>query len=128
MLMIDLDRFKQFNDAYGHLKGDELLKKFAALLMKKIRSTDTAGRYGGEEFCLALPNTPIKGAVVIAERIRKAVEGLKINVENNSSPVGATISIGVAEFAQRETDEDLIRAADAALYRAKQSGRNKVTW
>jgi diguanylate cyclase (GGDEF)-like protein len=126
--MIDLDRFKQFNDTYGHLKGDELLKKFAELLEKRIRTTDMAGRYGGEEFCLVLPNTPLKGAVVIAERIRKAVEDLKINVENNASPAGATVSIGVAEFAQGETDENLISAADAALYRAKQGGRNKVTW
>jgi diguanylate cyclase (GGDEF)-like protein len=128
LLMIDLDRFKQFNDTYGHLKGDELLKKFAELLEKRIRTTDMAGRYGGEEFCLVLPNTPLKGAVVIAERIRKAVEDLKINVENNASPAGATVSIGVAEFAQGETDENLISAADAALYRAKQGGRNKVTW
>jgi diguanylate cyclase (GGDEF)-like protein len=128
LLMIDLDRFKQFNDTYGHLKGDELLKKFAELLEKRIRTTDMAGRYGGEEFCLVLPNTPLKGAVVIAERIRKAVEDLKIDVENNASPAGATVSIGAAEFAQGETDENLISAADAALYRAKQGGRNKVTW
>jgi diguanylate cyclase (GGDEF)-like protein len=128
LLMIDLDRFKQFNDAHGHLKGDELLKKFAELLEKRIRTTDMAGRYGGEEFCLVLPNTPLKGAVVIAERIRKAVEDLKIDVENNASPAGATVSIGAAEFAQGETDENLISAADAALYRAKQGGRNKVTW
>ena len=128
LLMIDLDRFKQFNDTYGHLKGDELLKKFALLLEKRIRTTDMAGRYGGEEFCLVLPNTPLQGAVVIAERIRKAVEDLKISAENNPSPIGATISIGVAEFAQGETDENLISAADAALYRAKQGGRNKVAW
>ncbi len=128
LLMIDLDRFKRFNDTYGHVKGDELLKAFADLIMGNIRSTDTAGRYGGEEFMIILANTPLKGAIVIAERIRKAVENIRLPIADDRPPAGATVSIGIAELASGETPEKLIEAADAALYRAKEAGRNRLAW
>lgn len=126
LIMLDLDKFKSFNDSYGHLKGDELLKAFSAMVKKAVRSTDIAGRYGGEEFCVVLPNTSVKGALVIAERIRAAMEALRIPLEPGQPPVGRTASIGVAEFSAGDSIEKLISLADAALYRAKESGRNKV--
>lgn len=128
ILMLDLDRFKRFNDTYGHLKGDELLREFGNILKNSIRSTDIAGRYGGEEFAVILTNTSLKGAIVIAERIRKFVEALKITVNKDVPPQGNTVSIGIAELAPGETHEDLLAAADAALYRAKEGGRNRLAW
>jgi diguanylate cyclase (GGDEF)-like protein len=126
VIMLDLDKFKSFNDSYGHVKGDELLKAFAAMVRKAVRSTDIAGRYGGEEFCVVLPNTSVKGAQVIAERIRSAMEALRIPLEDGQPPVGRTASIGVAEFSSRDSIEQLLSHADAALYRAKEGGRNRV--
>lgn len=128
ILMLDLDRFKRFNDTYGHLKGDELLREFGNILKNSIRSTDIAGRYGGEEFAVILTNTSLKGAIVIAERIRRFVEALKITVNKDVPPQGITVSIGIAELAPGETHEDLLAAADAALYRAKDGGRNRLAW
>lgn len=128
VLILDLDKFKSFNDTYGHLKGDELLRAFADLMKKSIRTTDVAGRYGGEEFCVILPNTALKGALVIAERIRSAFASLRIPMGEGSPPAGATVSIGIAELVRGETEEKLLGAADAALYRAKKDGRNRVAW
>jgi diguanylate cyclase (GGDEF)-like protein len=125
-IMLDLDKFKSFNDTYGHLKGDELLRSFSALLKGTVRTSDIAGRYGGEEFCVMLPNTSIKGALVIAERIRKAAEELKVPVDDHQPPAGRTVSIGVSEFTPGDSIEKLISTADAALYRAKEGGRNRV--
>jgi diguanylate cyclase (GGDEF)-like protein len=125
-LMLDLDKFKSFNDTYGHLKGDELLRSFSALLKGMVRASDIAGRYGGEEFCVMLPNTSIKGALVIAERIRKAAEELKVPIDDHQPPACRTVSIGVSEFSPGESIEKLLSRADAALYRAKESGRNRV--
>lgn len=126
VIMLDLDKFKTFNDTYGHLKGDELLKAFSAMVKEMIRTTDLAGRYGGEEFCVMLPNTSIKGALVIAERIRKSAEELKIPIDDNQPPVGRTVSIGVAEYSIGDSIEKMLSTADAALYRAKEGGRNRV--
>jgi diguanylate cyclase (GGDEF)-like protein len=128
VIILDLDAFKSFNDTYGHLQGDELLKAFSSMIRGLSRSADIAGRYGGEEFCVVLPNTSVKGAVVIAERIRKAMEDLRIPVGEDRPPVGRTVSIGVAEFTGEESVEKLLTAADTALYRAKQEGRNRVAW
>jgi len=128
LIMLDLDKFKSFNDSYGHLKGDELLREFAIMVAHTIRVTDIAGRYGGEEFAIILPNTALKGAIVIAERIRLAMEGLRIDTGEGSPPAGRTISIGIAEFLPGDTEEKLVGSADAALYRAKQGGRNRVSW
>jgi len=126
VIMLDLDKFKSFNDSYGHLMGDELLKAFSAMVKKAVRSTDIAGRYGGEEFCVVLPNTSIKGALVIAERIRSAMEAVRIPLEDGQLPVGRTASIGVAEFSTGDSVEKLLSHADAALYQAKEGGRNRV--
>jgi len=128
VILQDLDKFKSFNDTYGHVKGDELLKAFAAMLKREIRAADLAGRYGGEEFCVVLPNTSIKGAAVIVARLRKAMEELTIPLGEGRPPSGRTVSIGVAEFTAGDTVETLLSAADAALYRAKEGGRNKVVW
>jgi diguanylate cyclase (GGDEF)-like protein len=128
ILMLDLDKFKSFNDTYGHPKGDELLKSFSFMVMSMVRSTDIAGRYGGEEFCVILPNTSIKGAAVIAERIRKSMEELRISPGDDRPAAGRTVSIGVAEFSAGQTVEKLLSDADAALYRAKEGGRNRVVW
>ncbi len=125
-IMLDLDKFKSFNDTYGHSKGDELLRSFSALLKGMVRASDIAGRYGGEEFCVMLPNTSIKGALVIAERIRKAAEELKVPIDDHRPPAGRTVSIGVSEFTPGESIEKLLSTADAALYRAKEVGRNRV--
>ena len=126
IIILDLDKFKSFNDTYGHLLGDELLKAFSSMVIDKIRSGDIAGRYGGEEFCVVLPNTSVKGAHAIAERIRKAMADIRIPVGDGQPPAGRTVSIGVAEFAGDESVEKILNAADSALYRAKQDGRNKV--
>jgi diguanylate cyclase (GGDEF)-like protein len=126
VVMLDLDKFKSFNDTYGHLKGDELLKGFCAMVRNAIRTTDIAGRYGGEEFCVVLPNTSVKGAVVIAERIRKSAEKLRVPIDDSQPPAGRTVSIGISEFTAGDTVEKLLAVADAALYRAKEGGRNRV--
>ena len=128
VMILDLDKFKTFNDTYGHLKGDELLKAFSVMLMSAVRAADITGRYGGEEFCVVLPNTSIKGALVIAERIRETMETTKIPIGSEQPPAGRTLSIGVAEFTQGDTEEKLLSLADAALYRAKEGGRNRVAW
>lgn len=126
VIMLDLDKFKSFNDSYGHVKGDELLKAFSSMVKKAVRLTDIPGRYGGEEFCVVLPNTSVKGALVIAERIRAAMEALRIPLEDGQPPVGRTASIGVAEFSAGDSIEKLLSYADAALYQAKEAGRNRV--
>ncbi len=126
VIMMDLDKFKSFNDTYGHIKGDELLRTFSALVMGMIRTSDVAGRYGGEEFCVVLPNTSIKGALVIAERIRRSAEELMIPISEDQPPANRTVSIGISEFTAGESIEKLLSIADSALYRAKEGGRNRV--
>lgn len=126
-LILDLDKFKRFNDSYGHLKGDDLLRGFSALIKQNIRATDLAGRYGGEEFTVVLPNTPLAGASIVAERIRQATERFTIALDDGAR-AGTTVSIGAAEFVSGQSEEQLLASADAALYRAKEGGRNRVAW
>lgn len=125
MLLIDLDHFKEVNDRHGHQFGDEVLAAFAGIVRSMIRAGDLFGRYGGEEFCILLPNTDESEAKIQAERIRAAFEaGLKIFQER---PARCTISIGVCELSQVGTGfNQLFAAADAALYEAKKRGRNRV--
>ncbi len=128
LLMIDLDHFKKVNDTYGHEAGDMCLKQ-AAQIMKKhaIRSGDAVTRYGGEEFCLILPNTDVKGARIVAEKIRKEMEATPVIYKNDT--IRITLSVGVAGStakAGKESLENITSHADAALYRAKDTGRNKV--
>ncbi len=127
MLMIDIDHFKQVNDTYGHLVGDEVLRGIAAILQRSVRTVDTLARYGGEEFVVVLPETEEEGAVTFAERIRERVEQYCAEAEQ-AGGARVTVSIGVASFPAPhvESVEDLFSRADAALYRAKERGRNTV--
>lgn len=124
--LIDIDRFKEINDNSGHLAGDTILKEFSCMARDSIRDTDILGRYGGDEFMLILPNTDLKGAVMHAERLRVYAHFLdfqKILPQKHIS-----LSIGVAQYRRGEKIDDLISRADAALYQAKQLGRNRVEW
>jgi len=124
-LMIDIDFFKKVNDQYGHLVGDSVLRDVAKKIQENIREIDIAGRYGGEEFCLVLPDTHEQGAAYVAERVRKAVESHTVKAYD--ATVKVTVSIGVATFpAHGKKMSTLIDKADWALYRAKKLGRNKI--
>jgi len=124
--MIDIDFFKQYNDKYGHIQGDKCLIRVASLLKESlIGSTDTIARYGGEEFCILIPNLAIENAAKIAKRLVKAVE--KSQIPHVDSKLGfLTVSVGCTNKLPYESSQDFIQRADAALYKAKQSGRNQV--
>lgn len=127
LIMADLDHFKRINDRYGHQAGDALLQAWAELLRANLRSTDVLCRYGGEEFVIVLPRSSLADAVSRAEEIRTRFEQLRLPAANGTKELGTTVSIGVAHAAADSlTAEQLIHAADAALYRAKAEGRNRV--
>lgn len=128
LLMIDLDHFKRVNDTYGHLVGDDVLRDVAKLLVDTIRVSDIVARYGGEEFLVLLPETDDAGAESFADRIRAAVEEHDFTDSGEHPQLRLTSSIGVAMYpaARIESVEDLFARADAALYRAKADGRNRV--
>ncbi|HEY4303046.1 MAG TPA: PleD family two-component system response regulator [Gemmatimonadaceae bacterium] len=125
-VMCDLDRFKSVNDTYGHQAGDNILKQFAKILRNEVREIDRAGRFGGEEFMLLLPGTVLDAAVTFAERVRKQIESHTFTFDQTS--IQKTASIGVSAWPHpRIKDCDaLVRAADDALYVAKETGRNRV--
>jgi len=125
-LMIDLDHFKNCNDSYGHLMGDRVLYEIAQILQENLRVNDVVGRYGGEEFALLMPETDLKGALVVAERYRKRVEDFVLIEKGHK--IKTTISLGVACYPHPGVNsvDDLIRLADNALYKAKRNGRNRV--
>jgi diguanylate cyclase (GGDEF)-like protein/PAS domain S-box-containing protein len=124
-LMLDLDHFKRINDTSGHAAGDEVLRAFARLCTVQLRKTDLFGRLGGEEFAIALPETPPEGAVVVAERLRKSIAEARVDV--SGTEIRFTVSIGVSELVPEDRDvEDVHRRADEALYEAKRQGRNRV--
>jgi len=128
LLIMDIDKFKNYNDTYGHQQGDKALKTFAEVSSSSInRSNDFLARWGGEEFVILLSNTDIKGASEIAESVRKSIETAVIPTEDGAA-TGITVSIGVSSVTP-DTDtssSDFISRADQALYKAKESGRNKV--
>ena len=124
LMMLDIDKFKQINDNYGHLVGDAVLKTFADCIMSCMRSSDIAFRYGGEEFVILLRNTQTSGAKLLAERMRKSVEDMKFEYDNIS--LNASVSIGLAEFREGDTRLKLVERADGLLYKAKENGRNQV--
>lgn len=128
LIIFDLDHFKHLNDNYGHDAGDFVLKEMADLLRDNgIRKGDVFARYGGEEFVVLLPNTNLKQAFEIAERLRKLVECHKFMYEGQKLPV--TASIGVADYRHGiETGTDLFKRADSAVYKSKQGGRNQVSF
>ena len=129
LLMIDVDYFKALNDARGHLAGDECLRQIAQTLTRSLlHAGDIVARYGGEEFVVVLPETDTRGAALLAERLRSAVEAMGFEHPTSKAGRNVTVSIGVASFVpqgQQKSDE-LIAMADRALYRAKQAGRNRV--
>jgi diguanylate cyclase (GGDEF)-like protein len=123
VLMIDLDHFKKVNDDFGHMVGDDVLRAVSALFLRHLRKVDVVCRYGGEEFAVVLPATQGASAAAVAEKLRRAVA----NAEFAGVPYPVTVSIGVAEFpAHGITRDDIVRAADVALYSAKEAGRNQV--
>ena len=128
-IMTDIDFFKNVNDTYGHATGDIVLKTVSRIIKNQLRDYDIAGRYGGEEFVILLPYTKLKEAKSVAERLRKAVENTKIDISKthpDKMSVDVTISLGVAQY---RGDDNFIELADKALYKAKETGRNKViTW
>jgi diguanylate cyclase (GGDEF)-like protein/PAS domain S-box-containing protein len=129
LLMVDVDNFKAFNDAHGHLGGDECLKRIAAAVAGEMRVNDLVARFGGEEFAVILPNQSLKGAATVAERIRIRVEGMGLPEGLAASGQRVTVSIGAATAiaSPDHCANDLVATADAALYRAKHMGRNRIS-
>lgn len=131
-IMLDIDYFKKVNDTWGHSAGDSILKNIAKIIAQELREYDIASRYGGEEFCILLPDTKLREATFVAQRLRFAVENTDINISNDQTlgldTLKVTISIGVSEFENKnaKTPEKLYQNADIALYEAKKRGRNRV--
>lgn len=130
-IMTDIDFFKSVNDTYGHACGDLVLKTVSRVIKLQLRDYDIAGRYGGEEFSIILPYTKLAEAKMVAERLRRAVENTKIDVSKVNSDVsekniGVTISLGIAEYTDGDDEKTILQKADKALYKAKESGRNKA--
>ena len=124
VLMLDIDHFKSINDTHGHSAGDTVLRELAVLLQKRMRPNDKLGRYGGEEFCAILPDTPLQNALTLAEQLRDLVNRHTFKAEERD--ICATISIGVGAWQAGMQATDLYRLADRRLYEAKRTGRNKV--
>lgn len=127
LLMLDVDQFKILNDTYGHHVGDTVLQKLSEICMHTLREIDIAGRIGGEEFAILLPETMADHALEVAERLRLAIAGATVPQEHGDCPVRFTVSIGVTSLVATDSQVDeMLRRADTALYVAKQAGRNRV--
>lgn len=127
LLMIDIDHFKSFNDNFGHQIGDQVLRLVARTLTDGVKGRDIATRYGGEEFSIILPDTPLHAGVLVGDALRKAVATKDVINRNTGEKLSRiTMSVGVAEFNAGENVQELIERADAALYTAKHNGRNQV--
>ena len=127
LMLIDIDHFKSFNDSYGHLTGDQVLRLVAICLKENLKSCDVAARFGGEEFAIIVPQTGLQDAKEIAERVRAAVMGKELMKRSTGESLGrVTVSIGVAGWRLRESSQLLIERADSCLYAAKRRGRNRV--
>jgi diguanylate cyclase (GGDEF)-like protein len=124
LLLFDIDHFKAINDKLGHEGGDEVLENVATALARTLRNIDFAARYGGEEFAVLLPETNLKFAIDIAERLRARIESSQITYRGQNVPV--TVSGGVATAEGHLTAADMLRGADQLLYRAKAEGRNRI--
>ena len=129
-MMVDIDFFKSINDTYGHDTGDKVLKTVANVIKEQLREYDIPSRYGGEEFCIILPQTKIEEANIVAQRLRNAVEKNSIETfidkSNQNKKISVTISLGLAQLKNNDSPEDLYKKADKALYEAKERGRNRV--
>jgi diguanylate cyclase len=127
LMMTDIDHFKRFNDTYGHLTGDQVLKLVALSVKQNVKGQDTAARYGGEEFAVIFPNTVLRSAITVAEHIRRAVMTKELMKRSTGEHLGrVTISIGVATLHKADTAQSLIERTDSCLYAAKRHGRNRV--
>jgi len=127
LLMADIDHFKSFNDKYGHLIGDQVLRLVALSMKQNVKGLDIAARYGGEEFVIALPNTSLQSAITVADHIRRAVMTKELMKRSSGERLGrVTISIGAAVLRPGDTPQLLIERADSCLYAAKRHGRNRV--
>jgi diguanylate cyclase (GGDEF)-like protein/PAS domain S-box-containing protein len=132
LLMVDVDNFKAYNDINGHIGGDECLKRIATAVASEMRANDLVARYGGEEFAVILPSQSLKGAAIVAERVRERVERLQLPNGQTSGPTAGqhvTVSIGAATAYAGPDNQpgQLVAIADAALYRAKHLGRNRIS-
>jgi diguanylate cyclase len=127
LMLTDIDHFKKFNDSYGHLTGDQVLRLVAIAMKQNVKGQDIAARYGGEEFAIVLPDTSLRAAITVADQIRRAVMGKELMKRSTGENLGrVTVSIGVATLRQGDTPQSLIERADMCLYAAKRSGRNRV--
>jgi diguanylate cyclase len=127
LMLTDIDHFKAFNDNFGHLTGDQVLRLVAMAVKHNVKGKDTAARYGGEEFAVVLPNAALRAAVTVAEHIRRAVMAKELMKRSTGEQLGRiTISIGVAALRKGDSGQSLIERADICLYAAKRHGRNRV--
>lgn len=127
LMMLDIDYFKTFNDAFGHQVGDQVLRLVARTLTDNVKGRDIAARYGGEEFAIILPETNLQSGLKVAEILRRLVESKEVVNKTNQETLGRiTLSVGVAEYKTGESISEFIERADAALYQAKRAGRNRV--
>ncbi len=127
VVIADIDFFKKFNDTYGHLVGDKVLRYVSKIIKACVKGKDLAARFGGEEFTLVLPETDLAGARIVAEQVRKAISKKNLTDKGNHEDYGRiTISLGVSQYNGKESPAELLERADQALYQAKANGRNKV--
>ena len=127
LIMADVDHFKQFNDRFGHLTGDQVLRLVAVAMKHNVKGQDIAARYGGEEFVIALPDTTLRSAVAVADQIRRGVMAKELIKRSSGERLGrVTLSVGIALLHTGDTPQSLIERADACLYAAKRQGRNRV--
>ncbi len=126
LLMLDIDHFKQYNDRYGHLQGDQVLRSVGKIIQSRLRSMDSAYRYGGEEFTIILPETTGRKAASAAQRLRRAMADQPFTPAPDNANVTVTLSIGVAAYQPGESLADFVQRADSAMYQAKADGRNQV--
>lgn len=126
VILFDIDHFKKFNDSYGHLIGDNVLKMFSKLIKDSIKGKDIAARFGGEEFIIALPQTHIDGGYALSEQIRLSISKMNLKIKDTGESIGrVTVSSGIAAMKDGESIEEVIKRADEALYHAKNTGRDQ---
>jgi diguanylate cyclase (GGDEF)-like protein len=126
VLMLDVDHFKQVNDQHGHAGGDDVLRRLARMLVAQLRAVDLPARLGGEEFAVLMPSTPLPEAAHAAERLRSALQSTPVALRDGQQ-IHITVSIGLTQWSPDDSDIDAtLKRADAALYRAKATGRNRV--